>query len=174
MKKIMSAMGLLLCLHSAGSNALQGYTELNVAGHLSDIGSEDFTTGNLELRLGCYVQQGVGVEVFGSGPVTDDDSLDLAAEIGYTAGAAMRFQSPERDGTSVFFLLGYAVSELSLDRSGTGKPGSDEFDGFTYGGGIEFRPGKQKNWFLNLKMQRYYSDAEIDLDLASVGVRYQF
>ncbi len=165
---------LLLMLISPGSQALDFYTELNANAHLTDISTQDFTTANVEVRLGAYFQQNVGIELHASTAVSDDEKLDLLVEVPYSAGAALRFQSPERDGARVLILLGYAVSELALDRSGTGEPGEDEFDGFTYGGGFEFRPGMQKNWFLNVKMQRYYKEKDIELDAASIGVRYQF
>ncbi len=173
MTKSVFALIVMFCF-SGASQASDFYGELSANYMMIDALTAKPAPIGAELRLGMYLEQGVGLELFaGSGAASDED-LDIDVDLSYTAGGALRFESPEKDGGKVYFLLGYAVTELDLNRSDTGLPGKEAYDGFSYGGGVEFRMAKSRDVFLGLRVQRYFSGDEVDIDVASLGLRLGF
>ncbi len=168
---------LLLCLLFISSPWLQAetlYTELNGAYTFTKLDDEQFNPTTLEARLGMYLQQQVGIEAYVASGLSDDSQLDIDVSIKTIAGINFRFESPESDGMKIFILLGYGMTEWDVDRSGSGEPGSVDFDDFSYGAGFEWRLGKSEQWFINLRGQRFLNKNDLTLDLGSLGVRYVF
>lgn len=135
--------------------------------------SAKFNPMALSGRVGAYMQKGVGIELYGM-TGNDDEDLDIDLGLSYMLGLATRFESPESEGGKIYILLGYGITELDMDRSGSGEPGKATFHGFSYGAGVEFRLGRSDNWFMNLQGVRYYAKDDIHIDGASLGLRYQF
>ncbi len=168
---------LLFCLLLISSPWLQAetlYTELNGTYTFTKLDDEQFNPTTLEARLGMYLQQQVGIEAYVSSGLSDDSQLDIDVSIKTIAGVNFRFESPESEGMKIFILLGYGMTEWEVDRSGSGEPGSVDFDDFSYGAGFEWRLGKSEQWFINLRGQRFLNKNDLTLDLGSLGVRYVF
>jgi hypothetical protein len=172
--------GLLMALllsQCTMSYALDLYAGIDANYILSEIeageAKAEFQPLALSGRLGTYIQKGVGIELYGMAG-TEDDDLDIDLGLNYMVGLAARFESPESEGGKIYFLLGYGITELDMDRSGTGEPGTATFHDFSYGGGVEFRLGSSENLFMNLQAVRYYAQDDIQIDGASLGLRFQF
>lgn len=159
---------------SAYSSASDFYGELSSSYAISKIDDEKFNPLALEARLGMYLDKQVGLEAYLGSGVREDTRIDIDLTLSQLAGVNFRFESPEQEGMKVFLLLGYGMSEWDVDRSNTGEPGKVDFDDFSYGGGFEWRLGNSKNWFLNLRGQRFLNKEELSLDTGSLGVRYAF
>ena len=167
----------LLISQSMSSHALDLYAGIDANYILNDVGENsaeaEFRPLALSGRIGTYIEKGVGIELYGMTGSKDED-LDLELTFSYMVGLAARFETPEPEGGKIYFLLGYGITELDMDRSGTGEPGSGTFHDFSYGGGVEFRLGRSDNLFINLQAVRYYAQDEIQIDGASLGLRFQF
>lgn len=148
--------------------------ELNAGKLMAEVDSAEFSPTAGELRAAFYLQPQVALEVYGGAGAGSDEDLGLDYEVNYFAGTALRLESPLRNDTQAFFLLGYGVTDVSLDRSNTGLPGDESFDGPTYGGGLEISPFRNKHLRLNVTVRRYYGDNGIDLDYGSFGFRVLF
>ena len=158
----------------SSAHAESFYGELNTGYSFTKLDDEQFNPITLEARLGMYIQQQVGVEAYYATGVSDDTQFNIDLAINTAAGLNFRFESIESDGMKIMILLGYGMTEWDLDRSGTGAPGKVDFDDFNYGAGFEWRLGKSKNWFINLRGQRYLNKHDLTLDMGSLGVRYVF
>jgi len=163
-----------LSFFSVTSAAWDLYGGLDANYVLNDVDSAEFQPLAVGGRVGVYLEPGVGLEVHGMAGADGDKNIDIESELNYTLGIAARFESPESEGGKIYFLLGYALSELDVNRSGTGEPGAVSFDDFSYGGGFEFRLGHSRALFLNLQLVRFYADDGVDIDAASLGVRFGF
>ncbi len=155
-------------------SATELYGEISTAYAFAKIADEKFKPFALEARFGFYLQKQVGVEAYYGASLGDDKQLDIELSLDTIAGVNFRFESPEKEGMKVFLLLGYGMSEWDVNRSGTGEPGKVDFDDFTYGGGLEWRVAKSKNWFVNVRGQRFLNKDDLSLDTGSLGVRYAF
>jgi hypothetical protein len=124
-------------------------------------------------RVGAYIQNGVGLEIYGM-TGNEDEDLDIDLGLSYMLGLAARFESPESEGGKIYILLGYGITELDMNRSGSGEPGKATFHDFSYGAGVEFRLGGSDNVFMNFQAVRYYAQGAIQIDGASLGLRFQF
>jgi len=149
------------------ANYIQSEVEVNSA-------SAEFQPLALSGRIGAYIQPMVGIELYGMTGAAGDDDLDIDMDLSYTLGMAARFETPESEGGKIYFLLGYGITELDMDRSGTGEPGTATFHDFSYGGGVEFRLGGSDKLFINLQAMRYYAQDDIEINGASLGLRYRF
>jgi hypothetical protein len=164
-----------LMLFSIGFvSATELYGELNTSYAFAKIEDEKLKPLALEARIGFYLQKQVGLEAYFGTGLSDDSQVDLNVSITTLAGVNLRFESSERNGMKVLILLGYGMSQWDVDRSGTGEPGKVDFDDFSYGGGLEWRVGKSKNWFVNLRGQRFLNKDDLSLSTGSLGVRYAF
>ena len=166
-------LGLVL-IFSGSLQAESFYGELNSGYSFTKLDKEKFNPLTLEARLGMYLQPQVGVEAYYASGLNDDTQLNIDLAIKNIAGINFRFESPEADGMKIMILLGYGMTEWDLDRSDTGEPGKVDFDDFSYGAGFEWRLGNSKKWFLNLRGQRFLHQDDLNLDTASLGVRYVF
>ncbi|MFT6029647.1 MAG: hypothetical protein ACI8O8_001383 [Oleiphilaceae bacterium] len=155
-------------------SATELYGELNTSYAFAKIEDEKLKPLALEARIGFYLQKQVGLEAYFGTGLSDDSQVDLNVSITTLAGVNLRFESSERNGMKVLILLGYGMSQWDVDRSGTGEPGKVDFDDFSYGGGLEWRVGKSKNWFVNLRGQRFLNKDDLSLSTGSLGVRYAF
>jgi hypothetical protein len=156
------------------TSAAELYGEINTNYVFSKIADKKFNPLALEARFGFYLEKQVGLEVYYGTGLSDDNQVDIDVSLTTLAGMNLRFESSERNGIKVLFLLGYGMSQWDVDRSGTGEPGKVDFDDFSYGGGLEWRVGKSKNWFVNLRGQRFLNKDDLSLDSGSLGVRYAF
>lgn len=167
----------LICLtflYLSTASATELYGEINTVYVFSKVDSQEFNPIALEARAGMYLEPQVGLEVYLGTGLSDDSQVDIDLSLSALAGVNLRFESPESKGMKVFILLGYGISEWDIDRSGTGEPGKVDFDDFSYGGGLEWRIGKSKHWFVNLRGQRFLNKDDLSLDSGSLGVRYAF
>ena len=175
MKK--SLLAALLMSQCMPSYALDFYAGMDANYIFSEIeegdASAEFKPAALSGRLGAYIEPGVGIELYGmAGTKVEDLNIDLS--LNYMLGLAARFETPESEGGKIYFLLGYGITELDMDRSGSGTPGSATFHDFSYGGGVEFRLGGSEKLFINLQAIRYYAQDNIQIDGASLGLRFRF
>mgnify|MGYP000754098558 CR=1 FL=1 len=171
-------LAFILMGQSITSSALDLYVGLDANYILSEVtvddASAEFQPLALSGRIGAYIEPMVGLEFYGMTGAASDDDLDIDMDLSYTLGLAARFETPESEGGKIYFLLGYGITELDMDRSGTGEPGTATFHDFTYGGGVEFRLGGSDKLFINLQAVRYYAKDDIEIDGASLGLRYRF
>lgn len=167
----------LLMSQCAMAHALDLYAGIDANYIFSEVeegdASAEFQPLGLSGRFGGYLEKGVGIELYGM-TGTEDDDLDIDLSLSYMLGLAARFESPESEGGKIYILLGYGITELDMDRSGSGEPGKATFHGFSYGAGAEFRLGRSENWFMNIQGVRYYSRDDISIDGASLGLRFKF
>ena len=170
-------LAFLLMSHGMTSYAVDLYAGVDANYILSEIESgdakADFKPLAVSGRVGFYLEQGVGLELYGMTGAEDED-LDIELGLNYMAGVAARFESPESEGGKIYILLGYGITELDMDRSGSSEPGKATFHDFNYGAGLEFRLGGADQLFVNLQAVRYYAQDEIQIDGASLGLRYKF
>lgn len=167
---------LALLLFSASLRADPiAYLEVALNGVPQSVDEQRFTPAEAELRAGAYLVDLIAAEVFfGTGVLADSDK-GMEQTLNGLYGAGLRFESPSRDGTKAFILLGYSASELELKRKSTGETlAEDTFDGFSYGVGLEQQLGDGWPLFLNARWQRHYSAGEIEIDAAGVALRYAF
>lgn len=173
MNKLLPLVFLSLC--SVGfASATELYGEINSSYVLSKIEDETFNPLALEARVGFYLEQQVGLELYYGTGLSDDTEVGIELSLNSIAGVNLRFESPEAQGMKVFILLGYGMTEWDVDRSGTGEPGKVDFDDYNIGGGFEWRIGKSENWFVNLRGERFLNKDNIRLNTGSLGVRYVF
>lgn len=172
MKQIL--LGIMLLGSWLPAQAIDLYGELGAGYLFNQVNTTDFNSAISELRFGAYLQPMVGIEVHTATGVTDAEEIDIKSSLNYQAGLALRLESPEADGGKVFFVLGYAVTDFDVERSGSDKPGTLDFDGFSYGLGAEFRLGHESPFYLNLKGVRYYAEDSVTIDVAGLGLRYQY
>ena len=168
-------LGLAVALSglSQFSVALDYYTGVDATYLSSRVDSAKFNPIAVGGRLGVYLQPQLGLELHGMVGVDSDEDIDIELDLNRSVGLALRFETPEAQGGKIYFLFGYATSELEMQRSGTALPGAETFDGGTFGGGAEFRLGNSDRSFLNLQMIRYYQDKGITLDAISLGIRFR-
>ena len=121
----------------------------------------------------CRVTRRCSNALLGTG-IDDDSQSNIDLSLNTLAGLNFRFESSESDGMKIFILLGYGMSEWDVNRSNSGKPGKVDFDDFSYGGGFEWHIGNAKNWFVNIRGQRFLNKNDLSLDSGSLGVRYAF
>jgi hypothetical protein len=172
-----SVLGALLMCQCMAVNALDLYAGIDANYIFSEIeegdASAEFTPAALSGRFGAYLEKGVGIELYGM-TGSDDEDLDIDLSLNYMLGLAARFETPESKGGKIYILLGYGITELDMDRSGSGEPGDATFHDFSYGGGVEFRLGGSDKIFMNLQAVRYYAQDDIQIDGASLGLRFRF
>jgi len=159
---------------SLPTHAIDLYGELSAGYLMNDVDQTEFDSITTELRFGAYVQPQVGLELYAGTGLDDDKQIDIESGLSYMAGLAVRLESPESEGGKVFFLLGYGVTEIDVDRSGSGEPGKQSFDAVNYGLGAEFRLGNRNDLFLTVKGVRYYSKGGVGIDVAGLGIRAGF
>jgi len=171
-------LALILMSQSITSSALDLYAGLDANYILSEVtvgdAEAEFQPLALSGRIGAYIEQMVGIEFYGMSGVAGGDDLGIDVDLNYTFGLATRFETPESEGGKIYFLLGYGITELDVNRSGTGEPGTSSYHDFSYGGGVEFRLGGSEKLFINLQAMRYYANDDIEIDGGSLGLRYRF
>ncbi len=152
------------------------YVELAANAMPQKVGEERFHLGAAEVRVGAYVHSLIAIELMGSVGVIDDSTIGLEQTLNNGYGAGLRFESPSRDGTKAFIVLGYSSHSLELTRESSGATLADErFEGFAYGVGLEQRlTGDDAELFVNIRGQRHYSSGGIDIDSVGVALRYAF
>ena len=167
---------LLLLSLSTVSSALDWYAGGGASYIQDKILNASFKPAAVNGRIGAYVQQQVGIEVYGLmgvNPYDDDVNIDLTHN--YSIGVLARLESPEtEDGGKIYLLLGYAATELDMDRSGTGEPGKETFTGVAYGGGVEFNISDSNKYYVNLDVMSYYAKGDISIGSLNLGFRYRF
>ena len=174
MNRLFLFLYLSLFIISLPTHAVDLYGELGAGYLMNDVDQTEFDSITTELRFGAYVQPQVGIELYAGVGVNDDKQIDIESGLSYMAGLAVRLESPESEGGKIFFLLGYGVAEIDVDRSGSGEPGKQSFDAVNYGLGAEFRLGNRNDLFLTVKGVRYYSKSGIGIDVAGLGIRAEF
>ena len=125
-----SLLGALLISQCMAVNALDLYAGIDANYIFNEIEEGDaraeFTPMAVSGRFGAYLEKGVGIELYGM-TGSDDEDLDIDLSINYMLGLAARFETPESEGGKIYFLLGYGITELDMDRSGSGEPGDATF-----------------------------------------------
>ncbi|MDX1453418.1 MAG: hypothetical protein R3183_12740 [Oleiphilaceae bacterium] len=172
MNKILVAI--MLVAISVGLRAEPYSMEVNIGKQLASVDAAKFSPSAAEMRFAWYLQPKVALELYAGGGLNSDEDLDIEYRVKYSAGFGLRLESPRRNDTRAFAQLGYGVNEFELERSNNGQPVTDEFDGVTYGGGIEITPFRDKRLGLNVSFRRYYGDNGMELDVGSLGFRVVF
>lgn len=113
-------------------------------------------------RVGYQFNQYFSVEGQGSFGIIDDSDDDLGLDINadYLIGGFVRGAYPITDQFSVFARGGYHFSQLGVDADGFNDSFDFDFDGFAFGGGIEYIfDGKN-----GVRLDATFLDADIDED----------
>ena len=113
-------------------------------------------------RVGYEFNQFFSVEGQGSFGVIDDSDDELGADVSadYSLGGFARASYPIGDQFSVFARGGYHFSQLGIDVDGFADSFDFDFDGFAFGGGIEYIfDGKN-----GVRLDATFLDADFDED----------
>ena len=170
----MRVLTFLLFIWSASAFAEETfYLELAANGVMQSVADDDFTLASTELRAGYYIVDMIALEAFAGVGVLEDSVGDANQSMPSLYGINTRFESPSRDGTKAFIVLGYSSTDLELSRKSSGQVlAEDTFDGFSYGIGLEEALSKTNPIYLNLRWQRHYSAGDITIDSLGVALRY--
>lgn len=172
----MRLFGLVLLLFSSVLRAEpSAYLEVALNGIPQRVDEQRFTLAETELRAGVYLVDLIAAELFAGTGVMADADKGIEQSINSLYGAGLRFESPNRNGTKAFILLGYSATELELTRDNSGETLAREtFEGFSYGIGLEQQLNDNWPLYLNARLQRHYSAGDIDIDAVGVALRYAF
>lgn len=124
-----------------GSRAQRGYKYGTLGGVLYDT---DVDMAGIQGRLGFQSSKYFGAEAEGSiGLISHKERLgtaDLKSNIDYSLAAFVRGVVPVSQRLNIFSRAGYHVTgiDASLSNSTTTINDSGSFDGFAYGGGVEY------------------------------------
>jgi len=165
-----------LVLFSAGVRAEpSAYVEVALNAVPQRVDEQRFTLGEAEFRAGVYVADLIAIEAYSGAGVISGSEKGMEQSLNSLYGAGLRLESPDRDDTKAFVLLGYSASELELTRKSSGETLANEtFDGLSYGLGFEHRLSSGWPLYINARWQRHYAAGEIDIDAAGVALRYVF
>jgi len=152
----------------------QGYKYGNLGGVNYDEGDEAY---GLQARLGYQSAGILGAEVEGSFGISDNEDTvgtsSLKSGVDYSVGAFALARLPLAYGFSVHARGGYHLTGVSseLDNGVAVAKGSDDLDGFAYGGGAEYAFSPRSA--IRLDYTRYETDRG-DLDAISLGYAHKF
>lgn len=124
-----------------GPRAQRGYKYGTLGAVLYDT---DLDIAGIQGRLGIQSAKYFGAEVEGSiGLISDKESFgaaELKSSVDYSLGAFIRGVVPISQRLNIFSRAGYHVTgiDVALSDSTTTVEDSDSFDGFAYGGGVEY------------------------------------
>lgn len=165
---------ILPVLFAQNAPALELYGETGIGQFKTKVSSTSFSTSAVEARLGTYIMPGLGIELHGASGIGSDTSNAIDVQLDYSANLQTRFETPEREGGKLFFLAGYGLTALDMNRSNTGQPGREEFKSGNFGGGVEYHFQKYPALFLNMKWNRLYAQGGVEIDNTSLSLRITF
>jgi hypothetical protein len=167
-------MGLLLLMAAQSVLAADAYLKGGANYMWVKVDGDRFSPLAAELSGGWYVDKQVAIELQYAQGVKDANKLSIRTELDYQAGVSLRLESPEVDGGRLYFLGGYAITHLDVNRSGTGLPGALEFKGGNFGLGVQLRPVEKSDLFIYAQGQRYFVKQNVRVDQLQLGVMYEF
>lgn len=172
---LMAGSCIAALLHGAPVLALDAYVQTGVNYMVVRTEGARFTPLAWEGRLGAYIDKQIALEVQASTSIKDSDKLNIQTDLATQYGVSLRLESPEVKGGKLYFLGGYGVTELDIDRSDTGAPGELEYKGGTYGLGTQIRPFKNcQSFSLYLEAKRHFAEDHVKIDHIGLGVGYAF
>lgn len=123
--------------------------------------------------LGLWLFDNIGVEVFGDAGLGSFEDDEFSVEVEEAGGVAMRFQSPPRNGFSLYLTAGYVdyqVAQVVDDERGRARV-SQGFAGLRLSLGIAQRLPVFDSVLLTGEYRNYYSEDELQLDSLALGLR---
>lgn len=123
--------------------------------------------------LGLWLFNNIGVEVFGDIGLGSFEDGPFSLEVEEAGGIAMRFQSPPRNGFSLYFTAGYVdfqVTQTVTDERGIGRV-SEGFAGLRLGVGLAQRLPVFENVLVIGEYRNYFSEDELQVDTLTLGLR---
>lgn len=172
---LMTAACIAALLHSAPLLALDAYVQTGVNHMVVRAEGARFAPLAWEGRLGLYIDQQIALEVQAAAGINDAEKIDIQTDLATQYGVSLRLESPEVKGGKLYFLGGYGVTELDIDRSDTGAPGKLEYKGGNYGLGTQIRPfEKCRSFSLYLEAKRHFAEDHVKIDHIGLGVGYAF
>ena len=121
---------------------------------------------------GVFIFENIGVEAFVDAPLAADTSGDFEVDIVEAAGAAIRFQSPPRNGVNAYMLLGFVNFELEQEEDGAGTL-EEDFSGARVSIGLNQRLKRFPGVLFGAEYRNYFSDSGITVDGISLGLRFE-
>ncbi len=128
----------------------------------------------LELAGGWYLQKQLALEFQASTGVKDSERVNIATALDYQLGLSLRFETPEVEGGQLYLLGGYGLTALDVDRNHSGRPGSLDYKGGTFGLGLQIRPEPSARYTVFLQGQRFFAKSGVSIDQLQLGVAYAF
>lgn len=123
--------------------------------------------------LGLWIFNNIGIEVFGDAGQGSFEDGPFELEIEEAGGFAVRFQSPPRNGFSLYFTAGYVdfqVTQTVADERGVGRI-SEGFAGLRLGVGLAQRLPVFENVLVTGEYRNYFSEDELQVDTLALGLR---
>lgn len=132
----------------------------------------DFYPSFGTLSLGAYVIPNIGIEIFGDTGISSGEDGNFDMEIEQAYGAALRFQSPPRNGLSGFITVGAVNYTLDqrLDVEGAAAI-NEEFTGARFSVGITQRLTLIPGLLLTAEYRHYNADGPLRVDALMIGWR---
>ncbi len=150
------------------------YVEGFIAGSAIDVGNFEYYPVFGGVSAGFFFREGIGLELHLDGEILpgEDNDYELAYERG--VGAALRFESPPREGLSGYVLLGYTNFSARQERE-TPPVAGDELNG-DFGGprlsiGLVQRLTRLPSLSITAEYRKYAVQGGLDVDALVLGLR---
>ena len=148
------------------------YAEVGATRATVNVSDTKFNPVLPRLKLGLFITQGILLEVQynGSG---DDTVTNTTLEIEDITSAYLRLDTGIRSNMRMYVLLGSAETTLNVKGSGGATAGTDTYEDFSWGIGIEDRAWS-KHTLLTLEYTEYYNHDEVIISGVSLGFKIEY
>lgn len=172
LRTLVPSIALLLPLSSASAGSLFG--EINYEMQYFDIASQSFTPQMISGTVGVWLLKGIAVEATYGASLRDDTENGLSLETSQLGSVNLRFESPNRRGATAYILLGSVRFKLEGSQADSSYPGTETFDGYHVGVGVNQYFPNLPNTALNLSAHHYGVDEDFDSYGVRAGLRHDF
>ncbi len=169
-----SRLGQLLLLSAFFSSGLYAGPYIGLAPAIIQIKTDTGKTRPVmvDMRLG-YALDAHRLELAAMVPVSDDDLNGLVTEVPSSTSVFYRYTTNLRSTLNIDFILGYSQTEI--DAAYIQPPNFNEtFSGVSFGIGFEEALKSLPQLKFKFDYIKLYRGDQLDIDVFSLGVRYEF
>jgi len=149
------------------------YTDVSVEYQNVKVEGTKLNPLTARIKLGAPFSREVGVEASYATSIREDEVNGLKLESEEIMGLYARYNSPDAyAGMTVFLVAGYAWT--TIKTSGLYAIPEQDFEGFSWGAGIEERAKGARSMRYTFQYTRYYDNDGLSIDGLSLGLRYDF